>query len=88
MNSQYFNLIIYRLCDTVVCFLVQESEKRAQFIAKSPLLYEQLSSITLERLPSRRDFMTCLVTVGSNLNSGRERSQMHDMVTVLLNTLI
>lgn len=67
------------LCDTAVCLLVQESEKRAKFIAKSALLYEKLGSITLERLPCRREFMTCLVTVGSNLTSA-ERSQMHEMI--------
>ncbi|KAI6222438.1 ATP synthase subunit gamma, mitochondrial [Aphelenchoides fujianensis] len=51
------------LCKTAVCFLLQESEKRAPYIAKSPLLYEQLASITLEKLPSRADFMTCLVNI-------------------------
>lgn len=71
---------VFRLCDTAVAFLVQESEKRAKFIAQSPLLYEKLGLITLERLPCRKEFMTCLVTVGSNLNTSQERSQMHDMV--------
>lgn len=68
------------MCDIAVCFLTQESEKRAKFIAGSPLLYEKLGSITLERLPCRREFMTCLVTVGSNLSTSQQRSQMHDMI--------
>jgi hypothetical protein len=42
-------------------------------------LYEKLATITLERLPCRREFMTCLVTVGSNLTS-QERTQMHEMI--------
>ncbi|KAI6224665.1 ATP synthase subunit gamma, mitochondrial [Aphelenchoides besseyi] len=69
-----------QLCKTAVCFLLQESEKRAQYIAKSPILYEQLASISLEKLPSRADFMTCLVNVGSNLSSSQERSQMNDLI--------
>ncbi|KAI6239694.1 hypothetical protein M3Y99_00562200 [Aphelenchoides fujianensis] len=68
------------LCKTAVCFLLQESEKRASYIAKSPLLYEQLASITLEKLPSRADFMTCLVNVGANLATSQDRSQMHDQI--------
>ncbi|CAD5226707.1 unnamed protein product [Bursaphelenchus xylophilus] len=69
-----------KLCNAAVGLLLQESEKRAEFIAKSPLLYELISTITLERLPARRNFMTCLVTIGSNVNSTREREQMHDMI--------
>ncbi|KAI6239690.1 ATP synthase subunit gamma, mitochondrial [Aphelenchoides fujianensis] len=71
------------LCKTAVCFLLQESEKRAPYIAKSPLLYEQLASITLEKLPSRADFMTCLVNVGANLATSQDRSQMHDQASPL-----
>ena len=55
---------LLRLCKTAVAFLLQESEKRALFIAKSPTLYSQLQSIALEKLPARRDLMMCLVMVG------------------------
>ncbi|CAD5218799.1 unnamed protein product [Bursaphelenchus okinawaensis] len=69
-----------KLCNAAVSLLLQESVKRAEFIAKSPLLYQLISSITLERLPARRTFMTCLVTIGSNVNSTAEREQMHNMI--------
>lgn len=75
-----FFISIFRLCNAAVSLILQESEKRAEMIAKCPLLYELISTITLERLPARRTFMTCLVTIGSNVNSTREREQMNNMI--------
>jgi hypothetical protein len=72
--------IYFRLCNAAVDFLVEQSMKRAKFIARSSLLYEKLGSITLERLSCRRDFMTFLVIVKSHLNTEQEKSQMQEMV--------
>uniref|UniRef100_A0A915E073 Exportin-4 n=1 Tax=Ditylenchus dipsaci TaxID=166011 RepID=A0A915E073_9BILA len=69
-----------KLCKDAIHLIINFAEYRAETLAESDHLYNLLSHINLENLPSRRSLIKSLVIIGSVVNSDVIRQKMYSTI--------